>query len=161
MSFNVENKFGKFILTFIQNYNHQKYWSRREKVIDKNYKNIFLKLYYLFYIKRIDSYHNCSFGTNFNAGTKFKSPPRLPHGPKNIIIGHNLVIGENFTIFHNVTLSHGGSIIGDRVMFSTGSVLLSGKNIGNDVKIGANCVVIEDIPSNATVVLSKPRIIIK
>lgn len=33
--------------------------------------------------------------------------------------------------------------------------------IGNNVRIGANCVVFQDIPDNATVVLQKPRIIIK
>ena len=32
--------------------------------------------------------------------------------------------------------------------------------MGNNVKIGANCVVVEDIPDNATVVLNKPRIIL-
>lgn len=39
--------------------------------------------------------------------------------------------------------------------------LILGIRIGNNVKIGTNCVVVEDIPDNATVVLSKPRIIIK
>jgi len=34
-------------------------------------------------------------------------------------------------------------------------------HIGNNVKIGANCIVTSDIPDNATVVMDKPRIIIK
>lgn len=34
-------------------------------------------------------------------------------------------------------------------------------HIGNNVRIGANCVVFEDVPDNATVVLPKPRVIIK
>ena len=34
-------------------------------------------------------------------------------------------------------------------------------HIGNNVRIGANCVVFEDAPDNATVVLPKPRVIIK
>lgn len=33
--------------------------------------------------------------------------------------------------------------------------------MGNDVKIGAGCVVAIDIPDNATVVMQKPRIIVK
>ena len=33
--------------------------------------------------------------------------------------------------------------------------------VGDNVRIGANCVVFEDIPDNATVVLTKPRVIIK
>lgn len=120
---------------------------------------IFLKLYYLYYIKKRDSYHNCSFGTNLNSGTIFQTPPNLPHGPNGIIVGHDLVIGRNVVIYHQVTLAHGGSVIGDNVTFGAGSKLLGSYNVGNDVKIGANCVVVQDIPDNSTVVLSKPRII--
>lgn len=38
---------------------------------------------------------------------------------------------------------------------------MPGVKIGNNVKIGANAVVSEDVPDNATVVLPKSRIIIK
>lgn len=85
----------------------------------------------------------------------------MPHGPNGIIVGHDLSIGKNVTIFHQVTLAHGGGCIGDNVMFGAGSKLMSGFNIGKNVKIGANCVVVEDIPDFATVVLAKPRIITK
>lgn len=161
MSFSFNNKFGKKILSFIQGYNHKKYWERRSKVIDPNYKNVLVKLYYLYYIKKIDNRFNSSFGTNYNSGSQFSSPPLLPHGPRNIIIGHNLAIGKNVTLFHGVTLAHGGSVIGDNVIFSTGSILLPGYNVGNNVKIGANAVVVEDIPDNSTVVIQKPRIILR
>ena len=115
----------------------------------------------MYYIKKIDSYHHCSFGTNFNSGTVFMEPPKLLHGPSNIHIGHDLTIGKNVTILHNVTLMHGGSAIGDNVLFSTGSVLLPGRNVGKNSKIGANAIVVENVPENSTVVLEKPRIIIK
>ena len=42
----------------------------------------------------------------------------------------------------------------------TNSVLLPGRNVGNNVKVGANAVVVEDIPDNCTVVLPKPRVIL-
>lgn len=45
-------------------------------------------------------------------------------------------------------------------MFGAGAKVLPGIKIGNNMKIGANCVVIEDIPDNATVVLPRPRIIV-
>ena len=45
-------------------------------------------------------------------------------------------------------------------MIGSGAKILKG-NIGNNVKVGANCVVVEDIPDNATVVMQKPRIILK
>lgn len=160
MPFSFKNSLGKKILSYIQNYNHKKYWQRRQLIVDPGSKtNILLKLYYLYYIKKIDAYHNCSFGTNIGSGAIFKSPPRLPHGPKNIIVGHDLVIGENVTILHNVTLANGGSVVGDNVFFSTGSVLLSGVNVGKNCIIGANAVVVDDIGDDCTVVLNKPRVI--
>ena len=162
IGFSFNNKWGKFFLRSIQKYNHSKYWRRRSVLVDPENKTFLLiKLYYLLYIKRTDAYHNCSFGTNLNSGTTFKSPPNLPHGPKGIIVGHDLIIGRNVTIFHQVTLGHGGSFIGDNVMFGAGSKLLKGVDVGDNVKVGANCVVVENVPNNATVVLPKPRIIIK
>ena len=105
--------------------------------------------------------HHCSFGTNLNSGTIFKTPPYLPHGPNGIIVGHNLKIGANCTIYQQVTIAHGGTVIGDNVLLGAGCKILPGVKIGNNVKVGANCVVVEDIPDNATVVLPKPRIILK
>ena len=70
------------------------------------------------------------------------------------------IIAQNCTIYHQVTLSHGGGEIGDNVMLGAGSKVMSGCHIGSRSKIGANCVVIENIPANATVVLPKPRIIL-
>ena len=160
IKFNPASKFGRFLLGFIQKYNHDKYWNRRLKVISPAYKNIILKLYYLYYIKKIDDFYNCSFGTNYNSGSQFKSPPILPHGPKNIIIGHDITIGSGVTILQSVTVIHGGkSIIGNNVLLSAGSVILKGVNIGDNVKVGANAIVVEDIPDGCTVVLPKPRVI--
>lgn len=81
---------SRFILSLMKGYNHQKYWSRREKVINPNSKTpLFIKLYYLCYIKRKDSHLHCSFGTGLNYGAQFASPPFLPHGPHGIIVGHD------------------------------------------------------------------------
>lgn len=51
------------------------------------------------------------------------------------------------------------TIIGDNVILGAGCKVLPGVHIGNNAKIGANCVVVEDIPDNSTCVLQKPRII--
>lgn len=70
-------------------------------------------------------------------------------------------IGSNCTIYQQVTIVHGrGGKIGDNVMLGAGSKVLAGINIGNNVKVSTNCVVVEDIPNNATVVLPKSRIIL-
>lgn len=150
-------KLGRMLLCRLQHWNPQKYWKRREYVVNPHQGNILLKLYYLYWIKKIDTIHNCSFGTNLNGGAIFSSPPLLPHGPNGIIVGHSVKIGIQCTIYQQVTIA-AGSIIKDHVLIGAGAKIL-GKKLGNNVKVGANSVVIEDIPDNATVVLTKPRII--
>lgn len=113
----------------------------------------------MYYIKKIDAWHGCSFGTNVHSGAFFKTPPKLPHGPSGIFVGHDVKIGSNCTIFHQVTIAHGGGMIGDNVTLGAGSKVLAGVNISNGAKIGANCVVCDDIPPFSTCVMPKPRII--
>ena len=97
----------------------------------------------------------------YMGGAKFKSHPLLPHGLNGIIIGHDVVVGSNCKIYQQVTIANDGNVvIGDNVVIGSGAKILKG-NIGNNVKVGANCVVVEDIPDNATVVMQKPRIILK
>lgn len=160
-SFSLHSKLGLRIMQYIRGYNHKKYWSRREKVITPNNGiNLLIKLYYLWYIKRIDAIFGCSFGTNLNSGSKFDTPPYLPHGPYGIICGHEWHVGKGCIIYHQVTLAGKGSC-GDHCEFGAGSKVRTGVTIGNNVHVGLNAVVIEDIPDNATVVLQKPRIILK
>lgn len=159
--FAVDSRIGLKIMSIFRGYNHEKYWHRRSIVVDPdNRTNILIKLYYLFYIKRIDMKFGCSFGTNLNSGSHFETPPNLPHGPLGIICGHNWHIGSQCTIYHQVTLAGGGKI-GDNVLLGAGSKILNNVNIGNNVKVGMNSVVICDIPDDATVVLQRPRIIIR
>lgn len=47
------------------------------------------------------------------------------------------------------------------MIIGAGAKLIGKIKIGNNVKIGANAVVVEDIPNNATVVCSKARVIIR
>ena len=162
MSFSFDSKIGRFVLNIIQHYNHKKYWKRRSKVTDPSSRqNLLMKLYYLYYIKKTDAYHNCSFGTNLNSGAKFENPPLLPHGPNGIIVGHDTVVGENCMIFQQVTIAHGNVKIGNNVLIGAGAKILPNVTIGNNVKIGANCVVVENIPDNSTVVMPKPNIIVR
>lgn len=73
---------GKTIMSFIQSYNHVKYWRRRAVVVDPSNKTpVLLKLWYLYYIKKVDSRHGCSFDTNIHAGASFATPPRLSETP--------------------------------------------------------------------------------
>jgi serine O-acetyltransferase len=69
-------------------------------------------------------------------------------------------IGENFLIFHEVTigtnLTRGGMPkIGNNVDIYVGARVLGGINIGDNAKIGANCVVTSSVPADS-IVFSAP-----
>src|SRR5690554_4614692 len=101
----IENPWIKRIWMYMHDYNHEKYWKRRDIVVDpKNNVSNLRKVYLLYLLKKNDIKHHSSFGTDLNAGAIFKSPPHLPHGPYGIIVGKDCKIGENVTIYHQVTI---------------------------------------------------------
>lgn len=72
-------------------------------------------------------------------------------------------IGENFKVYHNVTIgnNNGGlPTIGNNVSVYTNAVIVGDIKIGNDVNIGAGCVVTKDVPDNCTII-GNPAIVIK
>ena len=76
-----------------------------------------------------------------------------------IVISRKSKIGKNFNISHGVTLgmanrgrNKGYPEIGDNVYIGPGAKIVGAIKIGNNVAIGANCVVTKDIPDNAVVV---------
>ena len=157
-----KSNFAKFIWKRVRHYDHEKYWKRRAFVINPNSMiPKWLKLYFLYYVKKTDAYHNCSFGTDLDAGAVFKTPPTLFHGPNGIIVGHDAQIGQNCIIMQQVTIEIGKVVIGDNVFIGAGAKILKGVKIGNNCWIGANAVVVDDMPDNSTCVMQKPRIIIR
>ncbi len=82
----------------------------------------------------------------------------IDHG-SGVVIGETAIIGNDCTIFHGVTLGGTGKERGKRhptlhnnVFVGAGAKLLGNIEIGNNVKIGANTVVLYDIPDGATAV---------
>lgn len=151
----------RFISALMKGYNHNKYWKRRAFVINPNYKNLIWKLYCLYYVKKVDAKRGCSFGTLYNSGSVFYTPPHLPHGPNGIIVGNDVKVGKECIIYHQVTIAGGNVVIGDFVELGAGAKVLPNVTIGNYCKVGANAVVVEDMPDYSTCVMQKPRIIIK
>ena len=148
----------------VQHYHPKRYWKYRQRVVCRNKYPKLLKLMYLYYLKRCDAFNNASLGTHLGYGAIFDTPPHFPHGLYGIIVAHNAHIGKNATIFHQVTIGEGtggAPTIGDNCYIGAGAKIIGKIHIGNNVKIGANCVVFEDVPDNATVVLSRPKVIIK
>jgi serine O-acetyltransferase len=75
-----------------------------------------------------------------------------------IIISGDAVFGDDCIIRNNVTVGlrrtgvQGAPHLGDRVDVGVGAVLLGPIKIGNDVSIGANAVVLVDVPDNCIAV---------
>lgn len=81
-----------------------------------------------------------------------------------ITIGSGTIIGKNCTIYHQVTIGNEKNkfpIIGDNVTIYAGAKVIGGIKIGNNAVIGANAVVIKDVPDNAVAVGVPARIIKK
>lgn len=76
-----------------------------------------------------------------------------------IVVHKDVTIGKNCNISQGVTLGmanrgskKGCPTIGDNVYIAPGAKVIGKITIGNNVAIGANCVVTKDIPDNAVVV---------
>jgi serine acetyltransferase len=154
-----------FLRAKIRHYDEKKYWSMRAKVVDPKCKAPkWLKALWFYRIKKSDAFNGASMGTNIGSGAVFAEKPNLPHGIMGIVISPNAVIGTGCTIFHQVTIGEGrdgAPTIGDNCFIGVGAKIIGKIKIGNNVRIGANCVVFEDVPDNCTVVLDKPRYIIR
>lgn len=46
-------------------------------------------------------------------------------------------------------------------MIGAGAKIIGNVRIGNNVRIGANAIVVDDVPDDCTVVMSKPRVIVR
>lgn len=158
------SKVENMMRSIIQRYNHKKYWKYRAIVVDPNRGSKMGDMYRLWYIKRADAFNNASMGTHRNFGAIFDEAPQLPHGLNGIIVSHNAIIGRDCRIFHQVTIGegrNGAPVIGDHVLIGAGSKIIGGIRIGDNVKIAAGCVVMQDIPSGALVLPGNVRIKIK
>ncbi|HXA89213.1 MAG TPA: serine O-acetyltransferase [Mycobacterium sp.] len=76
-----------------------------------------------------------------------------------VVIGETAEVGDDVTIFHGVTLGGTGRetgkrhpTVGDRVTIGAGAKILGPIKIGDDSRIGANAVVVKEVPASAVVV---------
>jgi serine O-acetyltransferase len=82
----------------------------------------------------------------------------IDHGMA-VVVGETSEIGDDVTIYQGVTLGGTGKevgkrhpTIGNRVIVSSGAKILGPFRVGDDSKIGAGSVVLEEIPAACTVV---------
>ena len=89
----------------------------------------------------------------------------IDHG-SGVIIGETTIIGDNVTLYQGVTLGGTGKETGkrhptlcDNVMVSAGAKIIGSFTIGENSKIGAGSVVLEEVPPNCTVVGVPGRVV--
>ena len=89
----------------------------------------------------------------------------IDHG-NGVVIGETTIIGNNVTLYQGVTLGGTGKEQGkrhptleDNVMVSSGARVLGSFTVGENSKIGAGSVVLEEVPPNCTVVGVPGRIV--
>jgi serine O-acetyltransferase len=97
-------------------------------------------------------------GIEIHPGAKIGDGFFIDHG-SGVVIGETAEIGENVTLYQGVTLGGTGFQAGkrhpsveDNVTIGSGAKLLGPITVGHGAKIGANSVVVEDVPPCSTVV---------
>ncbi len=113
----------------------------------------------LFFIARLISQLSRFFtGIEIHPGATIGKSFFIDHG-MGVVIGETAIIGDNVLIYQGVTLGGTGLVkgkrhptIGNNVVIGGGAKILGDITIGENSYIGANAVVIKDVPPNSTVV---------
>ncbi len=89
----------------------------------------------------------------------------IDHG-HGVVIGETAIVGDNVTLYQGVTLGGTGKesgkrhpTVGNNVMISAGAKILGSFTIGENSKIGAGSVVLQEVPPNSTVVGVPGRVV--
>jgi len=104
-------------------------------------------------------------GIEIHPGAEIGENFFIDHG-NGVIIGETAVVGNNVTLYQGVTLGGTGKehgkrhpTIGDNVMISAGAKIIGSFKVGENSKVGAGSVVIEEVPPNCTVVGVPGRVV--
>lgn len=104
-------------------------------------------------------------GIEIHPGAKIGKGLFIDHGA-GVVIGETTEIGDNCTLYQNVTLGGTGKdvgkrhpTLGDNVMVGAGARVLGPFKIGDNSKIAANAVVLEEVPPNCTAVGVPARVV--
>lgn len=104
-------------------------------------------------------------GIEIHPGAQIGKGLFIDHGA-GVIIGETAIIGDNVTLYQGVTLGGTGKekgkrhpTVGDNVMISAGAKVLGSFTIGENSKIGAGSVVLQEVPPNSTVVGVPGRVV--
>lgn len=104
-------------------------------------------------------------GIEIHPGAQIGKGLFIDHG-QGVVIGETTIIGDNVTLYQGVTLGGTGKekgkrhpTIEDNVMISAGARVIGSFTVGENSKIGAGSVVLEEVPPNSTVVGVPGRVV--
>ena len=97
-------------------------------------------------------------GVEIHPGARIGRRLFIDHG-MGVVVGETAVVGDDVVLFHTSTLG-GRSMkrgkrhptLGDRVVVGAGAKILGPVWVGDDVQVGANAVVVKDVPAGAVAV---------
>ncbi len=105
------------------------------------------------------------FGCDIARGTSIAGGLFMPH-PNGVVIGEFVKVGRNCIIYQGVTLGARGEDhetanprIGNEVEIGSGAKILGKVTVGDNARIGANAVVLQDVPPNGVAVGIPAKII--
>ena len=104
-------------------------------------------------------------GIEIHPGAKIGRGLFIDHG-MGVVIGETTEIGDNCTIYQNVTLGGTGKhqgkrhpTLGNNVMVGSGAKVLGPFTVGDNARIAAGAVVLDEVPPNATAVGVPARVV--
>ena len=104
-------------------------------------------------------------GIEIHPGAKIGKGLFIDHG-MGVVIGETTEIGDNCTLYQDVTLGGTGKdkgkrhpTLGNNVLVGAGAKVLGPMKIGDNARIAAGAVVLEEVPANATAVGVPARIV--
>jgi serine O-acetyltransferase len=97
-------------------------------------------------------------GVEIHPGAQIGKKLFIDHG-MGVVIGETAIVGDDVTIYQGVTLGGTGKEKGkrhptimNRVVIGTGAQVLGNITVGDNSRVGAASVVIDDVPENSTIV---------
>ena len=118
-----------------------------------------------FFARCVSQFARRRTGVEIHPGAKLGMGIFIDHG-MGVVIGETAEVGDNVVIYQGVTLGGTGKDTGKRhptvlsnVMISSGAKVLGPITVGENSKIGANAVVLKDVPPNSTVVGVPGRVV--
>jgi serine O-acetyltransferase len=120
--------------------------------------HFFYKMHMFFFARWISQVARWATGIEIHPGARIGKNFFIDHG-MGVVVGETAIVGDDVLLYQGVTLGGTGlekgkrhPTIGNNVVIGTGAKILGNITVGDNSYIGANAVVIKDVPANSTVV---------